>query len=328
MNRRREIKAITDVNYGELIGAKRYSRAAAGFGKIISAINFCRLSHGVDLIITSQGARSVTGLVLLSLYLALTKQKKLILVEFLPGRRGRLVSALYRWALPRAVLRAQIMTAWEKIEYSRAYGFASDQLVHIPFYYFDDRILSSPARRPAPKRPLIMSSGRNSCDWGTLLHAAEGQNWNLVIISKDDEVERWKPLADSVGARMVGTVPRAEHDQLMDDAAVFVLSLKQTDKSAGHIRLMSSATFGVPVIATRSRGIEGYEHLATQLVPVGDVEAMRARLNEAISDLDAFQAQQERVRTEAEKRPFSLYAEELKNMFAGALKVKADNAYE
>ncbi|MCJ1682415.1 glycosyltransferase [Rathayibacter sp. VKM Ac-2928] len=310
----RAIRAISDVPYGPLIDAQMIGRATNFLSLVRSTLTLCLQSHRNDLVITSQGARTVGGLIALSAYLALTRQKKLVLVEFLPGRRPGLAALAYRRLLPAVVARAQVMTQWELVQLAELYGLRPEQMEHIPFYSVDDR-LDTASYLGDGTRSGVMSSGRNSCDWPTLIAAADGQDWDLQIICGDDEAVRIRPSASRSGVAVSGRVPRRDHDESLARASLFILSLTDSDKSAGHIRLMSAATFGTPVIATASPGIRGYEHLAVAVTPVGDPLALRAAVDTLLNDREELDRRSAEVSARARARPYSRYAEDLRAFF-------------
>ncbi|KQP97443.1 MULTISPECIES: glycosyltransferase [unclassified Rathayibacter] len=308
------IRTMSDIPYHYLVDAEKVGRATSARTLVVTTARFCIGSHRNDVLITSQGARTVLGLILLSAYLFVTRQKKLVLVEFLPGRRGAVVAFLYRMLLPRVVRGAQTMTEWEREHLANQYGFAQEQLVHIPFYYSDDRDGVAGPVGPDQRRG-VMSSGRNSCDWKTLIAAADGQDWDLRIFCNDDEAASLAAEAQRAGVTISGRVPRAEHDSVMAHSTLFILALIDSDKSAGHVRLMSAATFGTPVVATDAVGIRGYEDLAVAVTPVADHIALREAVNSLLADAPELAERNEKVSSIARRRPYSRYEDDLRAFF-------------
>ena len=145
------------------------------------------------------------------------------------------------------------MTGWEAAAYAARYRIAPQRLAHIAFYWFDDRVLADPV--PAEQRSIIMSSGRNSCDWPTLI-AALGDRDDLVIVCSAADLPTVTALAGQQ-CHVRSDIPRAEHDELLATRRLLVLALQDNDRSAGHVRLLGAATLGTPVVATAVKGIEG-----------------------------------------------------------------------
>jgi len=115
---------------------------------------------------------------------------------------------------------------------------------HIPFYYYDDRVAAVPALADFDRLPALFSSGRNSCDWGTLIAAAEGQGWDLTIVSSTSDWERYHAEAEAAGIRMIHEIPRAQHDEMLDRAGIFVMALRSARSVRATSDVMSSATRG------------------------------------------------------------------------------------
>ncbi|NYD68518.1 glycosyltransferase [Agromyces atrinae] len=205
------------------------------------------------------------------------------------------------------------MTAWERDDYASRYKIAPERLKLIPFYYFDDRVVTEPREWSPDGRVGYLSTGKNSCDWSTVIQAAEGQNWPLTIACKRSEFDEHSEAAGHAGIEMRSNIPRAEHDEKLAHSQLLIVALKERRLSAGHVRLMTAATYGTPVIATRVSGIRGYEELAAALVEPGDAESLRAGVASLMADPDELREQMNRVRSFARSRPYSVYASELRS---------------
>jgi hypothetical protein len=53
---------------------------------------------------------------------------------------------------------------------------------------------------PLSHRRIVLCSGRANCDWETLLAAAQGQHWPLVVVCSADDLLRigGDPLSEGV----------------------------------------------------------------------------------------------------------------------------------
>lgn len=301
--------------YGDLVGAERLRvRASTPLRAARSAWTVFRAAGEGRTVVTTEGSMSPAGLGLLALLLSLRRRRLLVLLQFLPGRKvglgGRLVDAVYRHTLHRACLGVQVMTAEERDTYARRYRLPTERVRHVPYYHVDDRVPLEPVA--AQDRHGILASGRNSCDWDTLLDAAEGQGWPLTIVCDESERERIAARAAAIGVEVRAEIPREEHNRLLADAQLFLVVLKDRGASSGHVRLASAALRRTPVLATSIPGMSGYEHLAVATVPPGDPRALRGAVNRLLAEPGTLAAEAERVRRDAWLRPLSRYASEVR----------------
>jgi hypothetical protein len=210
------------------------------------------------------------------------------------------------------------MTEWERDDYARRYRIPPARLHVIPFYYFDDRIVDDPPAWKPDGRDGYLSTGKNACDWETLVLAATSQDWPLTIVAKRAEAGRISAAATEARISVRHDVPRDEHDQILASAELLIVALKEKSVSAGHVRLMTAATFGTPVVLTSIKGVRGYEPLAAALVDPGDPTALRATVNELMSDELALAKRMQSVREFARRRPYTKYIEDLGEMLRTA----------
>jgi glycosyltransferase involved in cell wall biosynthesis len=305
--------------YGRLVDASSIGQSALGDGRRFRGIAsiLWRLRRG-DIVIATEGALKPAGLVALLGGLIVRRQRALVLLEFLPGRRtgawGTVLTLAYRQLIRRVALVVQVMTEWERAFYSDIYRIPMERIVHLPFYEYDDRV-------PADFRQsdgVVMASGRNSCDWATLLAAAKGQGWDLVIVCASGDSPRVTALAADQPVKILVDVPRVQHDAILARSSVYVLTLLPTERSAGHVRLMGAATYAVPVVATDVPGINGYRRLATSIVPTGDHVALRAAVNDLLRDEARRRELAQAISRKARLRPYSLYADEIRKLISDA----------
>ena len=301
--------------YGDLVGATRLTVRTSSVPQAVrSAWTVFRASERCRSVVTTEGSMSPVGLGLLALLLAVRRRRRLVLLQFLPGHKvglsGRLVDGLYRQVLRRACLGVQVMTLEEKERYERTYALPPDRVRHVPYYYVDDRVPLEPV--PFEDRSGILASGRNSCDWETLLDAAEGQGWPLTIVCPEADRTEIADRAAAAGVQVLAEIPRAEHNRLLASARLFVVVLKDRGASSGHVRLASAALRRTPVVATSIPGTSGYEHLTVATVPEQDPGTLRREVNRLLAEPDVLAEAAERVHRDAWQRPLSRYASEIR----------------
>lgn len=318
----RSLRAMSDITYGQLVSAYDPTLLVRGRRSIvITSLRMVRHAHTTDAIVTNEGTRSPLGLVILAVGLMMRRRRVLILSEFLPGTRsgvkGKVVTLFYRLLLPRVCTGVQVMTAWEADDYVQRYRLPRNVVQHIPFYSWDDRVehdktqILRSSKQPAGA-PYLFASGRNACDWPTLLvaHAAAANAPRLVVCCTSRDLPVVRKYA-STRVEVHHDLPREQHDELLAGAAAYLVILRPLPVSCGHVRLMSAATLGVPVIAALVPGVRGYEHLISVPVPAGDV----ATLSDTLSDLAQRPGELEtslaRVRAQALTRPRKQYLDEL-----------------
>ena len=314
--------AVTNTWYGGLVDAVQLPPPGPSNRKAVGAawamFRAARRSPGI---VTSEGSMRPAGLVVLGFLLTLTRQRKLVLTEFLPGRKsgwpGQAVDRAYRLVLPRSVLAVQTMTPGEAERYARRYGIEPGRVQCVPFYFVDDRAVADVVA-PDQRRGLF-ASGKNSCDWDTLLDAAEGQGWPLTLVCTRAEAGRIAGRAGEIGIELLSDIPRADHDARLGRALVSLVVLQDTGASSGHVRLATAALRETPVIASDIPGISGYAELAIRTVPARDPAALREAVNHALAWPAEVTAAEARVVAHAATRPFSRYADEAARFIRAAL---------
>lgn len=307
------LRILSDTWYGRVVGADVAGTNTSALRRWRTTLRMCLRSRDYDLVLTSQGTRRIGGVVVLAGFLALTGRRRLVLTEFMPstvrpGLKGAAAVRLYRLLLGRAVARIQVMTEWEREEYAERFRIPPERIVHVPFYWFDDRV---PPAEPIA-RSGAMASGRNSCDWETFFAGLGEQGVPLTAVCDHRDAESARRSA-TPGSTVLVEVPREEHDRLLSSSELYVLALKDTRKSTGHVRLASAATRGTPVIASDVAGIRGYEHLAVAVVPPGRPEELAETAARLLADPAGLRARAEEVGRIARSRPYSRYVEEMRS---------------
>jgi hypothetical protein len=187
-------------------------------------------------------------------------------------------------ALRRGMAAAQVMTEWERDEYAAHYGL-DRRCLHVVRW-----ALRAGGEPPPP--PVIagdrtvFASGRTACDWPTLFAAAHEAGWELTVVCSRRDRREVMAFAQEVPARVLSEVPEDEHERLLRESAVSAIVIEDRGLSAGQVRLMTSVSAGVPVVATRVRSLEGYvdEGETGVLVPPGDPTRLRAEIDALLDD--------------------------------------------
>ena len=249
-----------------------------------------RRHHAVGIIRRDRGWRS-----LLLLSALLLRRPKLVVLHFIDtplrrtGMRGRIDAVwapVERWALRRAMLRAQVLSAWEASLYSQRYGIERERFCFVPFAWRHPARGTPPDFAPAQDRAGVISAGRVSCDWPTLFEAARGRTWPLTVVCA--AVER--PLVDELNrdgrATVLSDLDGAEVQELLGKAALSVIATYDAGMSQGHVRLCASVDAGVPIVASRTLSLEGYteDGRTAVLVPQSDSEALRAAIGRLLDN--------------------------------------------
>lgn len=279
--------------------------------RLLTSLRMAAGSRAADVIVTNETNRSPWGLVVLAAWLGLSGRRVLVLTEFLPGRRGPILRWFYRRTLPRACAAVQVMTERELVDYAQWYALEADQMCLIPYFSYDDRT-STPSDSPSTAGPYIMSSGRNSCDWETIVEFTNRVDLDVRLVTTAADAGRVKGA--SRRTVVASDIPRRDHDALLAGASVFVLALEDRPRSMGHIRLMSAVSLGVPVVATRVAGLAGYEHLAVTLVDPGDAAALASAVESLMVDPAEAQRRGEAIRRRAMAYPRSEYLRRVHSM--------------
>ena len=217
----------------------------------------------------------------------LGRRRKLVALHLIvhPWREhgaGRLVDRAWarveRRALRRALRVGQVLTEFERDTYPRRLGVANERLVHVPWGLRRHPAERLPARDPAGP---VVSAGRAHVDWETLFAAAAGGDWPLVAVCSRDDHERVLRLAARTRATVHCELPHDDYVALLAKASVIAISMREREVSQGHIRLMEANDAGLPVVATRTRSLEGYvdDGETALLVAPGDAAALRAAID-------------------------------------------------
>lgn len=217
---------------------------------------------------------------LLGLRAVFGRRRKLVVLHFIEPRSLRgLRGALDRWATRRALLVGQALTTAEREALAQRYELPRNRFAHVPFAL---RRSDEPA--PRGERDLVVAAGRAECDWPTLLTAAEGAGWPLVVVCSAGDAPQVRALAGTAEVRV--DVPGDEVRGLLRRAAVTVIAMRDSGAAQGHVRLADAVDAGAAIVATDVAALRGYAvHEETAvLVPEGDAPALRAAIDRLLAD--------------------------------------------
>lgn len=104
--------------------------------------------------------------------------------------------------------------------------------------------------------------------------------------------------------RVFTNLPAPETWRIAVDSRGLVIPLKTDTTACGHITLVGAQLLGLPLVITRSRGVEDYvtDGETARLVTAGDADALEAAIGKLGGDPEATRAMAQRARIQAEKR--------------------------
>jgi len=144
-----------------------------------------------DVLAVIRGDRGWRSLLLMRALLG--RRRKLVVLHFIdhPVRAGgignrvdRAWRPIDRWATRRAVLRAQVLSSWEREQYAEAFGVESERFCFIPFAW---RMRAHGASLPTSSSEGVIAAGRAFCDWPTLFEAASSRPWPLLVVCAEHD---------------------------------------------------------------------------------------------------------------------------------------------
>jgi glycosyltransferase involved in cell wall biosynthesis len=223
------------------------------------------------------------------------RHPKLVVFHFIdhPDRRrgirggmDRVWWPVERWALRRALLRAQVLSPWESAIYGQRYGIAQERFRFVPFAWRHPAQGAPASFSPAAERAGVLSAGRVSCDWPTLFAAARDEAWPMTVVCSAVDRDQVDALNRPRRATVHSDLSEAQVQELLERSAVAVIAAREGGRSQGHVRLCASVDAGAPVVATRTRSLEGYveEGRTAVVISPGDPSELRAAINGLLGD--------------------------------------------
>lgn len=200
--------------------------------------------------------------------------------------------------LRRVMALGHVLTSWEPERYAGVFEVPVDRFRYVAFplsFSGSDFPLNHERTTPSStSETRVVSSGRTACDWDTLFQAAEGRSWPLTVICSRRDLPHVRRLNLDGRARVLSEISPEEHQRHLGAASVYALCLKETGMSSGHVRLGNVVQAGAPIVATKTKGLEGYvvDGETALLVGAGDAIALREAIELLLGDAD----QRERLR--------------------------------
>ena len=246
------------------------------------AVRLLRLRSRFDVVVT-MGARPSLAYGLLCALLRLPSRQIMTEVFLDPARPAsvpwRAKTALFRW-IARRSLGILTNSSAEVGFISRRFGIPETKLRFVPMYSTLGG--SEPA---AENDGFVLSIGRTSRDWDTLLRAAPRFAAPLHLVAgREDRLPLPLPLPPNV--QIHRDLPLEEGHAMMRRAAVVAIPLLPSERSTGQVVLFEAMALGKPVVATRAPGTIDYLRDGENglLVEPGDAPGLADAINRLLQD--------------------------------------------
>ena len=268
--------------------------AAKRFGIVRGALLFA-FSRTYATVVTCPSTHGFLPFLFLE-YLFSGETHRVVLLEFIRGEAPnnflrRLIHPLWLKVFVGPVFRktiryAHILSEYEQERYSQLYRIPKQSFVFVPWLMRLPSDVMPERCLVVAKSDTVVASGRAACDWGLIFKASAGQPWPLVVICSKKDFAQVVRLNSDNRAIVLCDITREAHQRYVREAAVYVLSLRETYYSAGHVRLRDCVREGTPVIATDVTALKGYIiHNETGiLTPPADPSAMRRAIETMLAD--------------------------------------------
>jgi len=209
-----------------------------------------------------------------------------------PGPRQRLA----RFAAP-ALDRIIVHSPTEIAPYARYFGLPEDRFTFVPLHRPEIDI----ARAEDTENPYILAMGTAQRDYPRLIEALEPHAIRTIIVAGADLAAS---LPTHPWLEVRSGLDRAECWRLLARARLSVTPVSNLRTASGQVTFVMAMKFGVPVIATRCPGTDGYieDGRTGILVEPGDTAALRAAIVDLWDDAPARMRLSQTARAEAEAR--------------------------
>ena len=165
-----------------------------------------------------------------------------------------------------------------------------DKQVDLVKYGIPTRDLQVPQKRQnTPHRLLCVGNDRHR-DWETVIKAFGNQpGIEVKILSTKTNPDIAK---DAANVEIRGVHSNEEMQAERDAASLMIIPLKHNLHVSGSTTLQEAALFGIPIVATKTGGLEAYlGDDAVSYVPAGDAAALRKAAMDLLEDPDKALAQ-------------------------------------
>ncbi len=217
--------------------------------------------------------------------LLLQRNPRHVVLQFIMRERtsaliSRLKYAFMRWCFS-SVHAFTCSSRAEARYYAETFGLPPQRFPFVTLHT-DPRLLALAGRS---EEPFLLAAGRTFRDYPTLLEAARGLDFEVVIVAGRGSLDG-RDIPPNV--RLMYEMRLPDLLELMSRCMAVVLPLEDRRISIGQSVLFQAMAMGKPVVTTQVAGTEDYvEHGRTGLlVPPADVVALRDALRKVASDPD------------------------------------------
>ena len=291
---------------------------------ILRSLLLFKLGRDYDLVFTAQPLPGAWLVVLLEALLGAGK-RRLVLLEFIPLTRSTWYLRLrklhedvvFRYATRWSIRRAHVLTHSERRHYARRFRLPESRFEFVPWPLL--RETDQPPDCDGLRSSAVVASGRMGCDWATLIRAAEGMDWKLTMICNRSELKGISAAAKNISATVMSDVPLDQHQSILRSSAVYVIAVREDFVSVGQIRVMNAIRAGIPIVATRVSGLEGYlvDNETALLVEPGNHIAMRRAVERLLDEPHTRTRLATKAYELAKSRTFGRYLEEVEQLIRG-----------
>lgn len=198
------------------------------------------------------------------------------------ARAGGWRRRLYRW-LYGAVDQVVVFSANQVATLSELLGIPPERIEVVHFGVDLEEL----AGVEVIDRGTVVAVGRDlGRDWPTFLAAVEGTGWNVVLLSRLQQMEG---LSVPEEVSFPGTVDRAGYLDVLATAAVVVVPTHVREYPTGQTVLLEAMALGKACVVTDTPAMHTYvdDGVTASLVPPADPLALRAAITALVDDRSA-----------------------------------------
>lgn len=169
-----------------------------------------------------------------------------------------------------------VFSRYEQAQYPEYFGFPADRFQYLPWTM--QKPQAGPDNPLSQTGPYLCSIGGEGRDYALLAEAMRAlPQVKMVIVARPHSIAG---LTFSDNVQVYTNLPAPQTWRIAADSQGLVVPLKDAQTACGHITIVGSQLHGLPLIVTRSRGIEDYvqDGKTGFLVEAGDRDALINRL--------------------------------------------------